>query len=214
MKSQVLQIANKLRRQGYEITLYKRKDRGYLIKSINGRRFTGAKGNQFARSLTGSKLSNKVLQANRRIVEKYIVKPKLPKSFMKEFQKTQRIWRTRSPKVSGKISMKDFRWRIEHKGMEEAIRSLHEHQRYAKGLAYNENINTFISQLENRASHSTSIHKEQTQKIIDWMDKNRNKITEEQMGKAFQLIYKSEKGDMVDFDTGIKQVAQLFGIDI
>ena len=193
MKSQILRVANELRRQGYEISLYKRKDRGYLITKINGQRFTGAKGNMYARSITGTKLSRNVLRANRKLVKQFIVKPKLSKSFMREFRKTQRIWRKEHPNISGKIRLRDYRWKIEHEGIEIARQSLSEKQRYAKGLAYTENINTLQDKL-NSIKGANSIQQEKINKIKDFVKKNGNKITEAQIREVFYALI-SEKGE-------------------
>lgn len=212
-QSSVLKAIKKLKNRGYEITYRKRTDGGYLITKINEKKFTGAKGNRIARSLTNIHISQKQYKTNRLLVETKIKKPKLSKAFMREFHRTQRMWKKLSPKVSGKISLKQYRDKIKFKGLQGARESLFEHQRYAKGLAYNENINTYISNLENKMKHSPSkIAQSKAQQIIDWMNKNRNNITEKQLEKAYNLIYKSEKGNAISFNSGLDNVAKIFGI--
>lgn len=56
-KSSVLKAIKKLENRGYKISFRKRRDGGYLITKINGKRFTGAKGNRLARSLTNIHIS-------------------------------------------------------------------------------------------------------------------------------------------------------------
>ena len=48
----------KLRQQGYKVKYRTRKDGGILITSINGKKFSQAKGNAYARSLLGERLSS------------------------------------------------------------------------------------------------------------------------------------------------------------
>ena len=45
----IKQVITQLKSQGYKVEAYKRKDGGYLIKSINGQKFKGAAGNEMAR---------------------------------------------------------------------------------------------------------------------------------------------------------------------
>ena len=106
-----------LKQQGYRVKYRTRKDGGILIKSINGKKFSGAKGNAYARSLLGQKLSsarsyqlarlntytitgkgkNKVrvyrsgMEA--RVRPSAMKRAKLPEALKKELRKVQQLWR-------------------------------------------------------------------------------------------------------------------------
>ena len=216
-KSTVIRAVNKLRSIGYEISVRKRSDGGYIITKINGQRFTGAKGNRVARSLSGTHLSAKVYKENRRIVKQFIVKPKLSKSFMREFRKTQRIWNKAKPKGGGKISMKTYRWKISNEGMETAMKSLGEHQRYARGLAYTENINTFMGKMDNIKSHlDNPAQKQKIEAIQKYVRRHGGKITEEQMRNVFYALIseKDMNGDPISLDESLDKIMEIFGITI
>ena len=67
----VRELVKALRKEGHKVTYRKRKDGGILIKSIDGQKFKGAKGNLLARQMLGINLSEKrALQSRYATVKK------------------------------------------------------------------------------------------------------------------------------------------------
>jgi predicted RNA-binding protein YlxR (DUF448 family) len=185
MAQSIKDIVALLRGQGYDITVYRRKDGGYLIKEINGIKYEAAKGNIAARNIVGVSLSEKqtaqmsvnipkIIQAN--------VRPALSGRTKYLIRKTQKIWKASPPKVKGKITTKKIRESIEAHGLKEAERLLGEAQRYATGLAYSKTIDYWIKELEDINRNEES---EEIQKVIDYLKANQETITEAQVKRAF-----------------------------
>ena len=144
-----------LRSRGYRVTYKQRKDGGILIKSINGRKFTGAKGNAQARQILGTRLSEaRSYQLHRLNPQKgdnwtrpasQKRKP-LPEALSRELKNVQRLWRKGSGKVlshttiQGTISRGNLRYVYETYGEQEAWLKLRKAKRYAQGYAYEENV--------------------------------------------------------------------------
>lgn len=136
-KSKVLNTINKLQAQGHNVEYRARKDGGYLITKIDNVKYTGAKGNEAGRKLTGDRLSQAQVKQRRSNVKKYIKKPQLNAKIKKELLKVQRLERINKP--NGKTTTKKIRWTIAHKGKAEALNILKRREAYAKGLAH-ENV--------------------------------------------------------------------------
>lgn len=149
----VLQMITELQRKGYKVVAYKRKDGSYVIQSINGVKYVGKSGNAKAREILGQTLSVKRAEQLKRITKPKTV---LPAEAQKELDRLQRAWRksfgARSQK--GVVRKKNVGESIERKGLEETIRLLKSQQRYAKGLAYIENINHLIERINSFSNFS------------------------------------------------------------
>lgn len=143
----------------------------------------------------------------------------MPDDFIKQFRHTYYIWRKHAPKGGGKISMPDFRWKIEHEGIEEAVKSLKEHERYAMGLAYTENITALKDKLDyinerldvkNHPERITIANK--IEYLKEWIERNGATITEDQIKECFMATYKDVKGhafnpnDFRKLEDGIERV--------
>lgn len=137
------EMIEELQKLGYEVESRKRTDGGYIITKINGKKFTGAKGNAYARSLLGTELSKARSEQLSFNVEKYIKDTKKPKEAIdeelnKQLKKVQRTWRKMN--VKARITKKKLRWHLKQGGRKEALDYLEKMQRYGRGYAYEENV--------------------------------------------------------------------------
>lgn len=144
------EMISELKARGYKVKYRKRTDGGYLITKIDGRTFTGAKGNTYARSILGTELSQKRQEQLSYNVDKYIKAQKkkatLDEEMKKELRKVQRKWRKRQ--VKGRITAKKVKEHIATSGREEAKRYLQRQTRYGEGLAYEENVEGLAQYIE------------------------------------------------------------------
>lgn len=149
MARTIRSIVQQLRAAGIKITLYERPDGGILIRSIDGVKFTGAQGNKRAREMLGVELSAaQQTQLSSAMSTRLSRRRALPDYIMKKVRRTQRYWRKYKPEVSkGRITMKKVRYSYMHYGAEETIRRLSAAERYARGLAYDVNIEYFLQRL-------------------------------------------------------------------
>lgn len=139
----VLEIITILREMGYSVEARKRTDGGYIITKINGQKFTGAKGNTYARSIVGAPLSEARREQTQFNVEKYIRNSKKPKDKLSEdmkneLRKVQRKWRKNG--INARITRRKLRWHLKEGGEKEAWDYLQKMSRYGEGLAYEENV--------------------------------------------------------------------------
>ena len=138
----VKDMISKLESLGFSVKARQRKDGGYIITSINGQKFTGAKGNTYARSLLGEELSTARQEQLSFNVKKYIQgakkKATLDDEMKKELRRVQRIWRKR--KVKARITAKKVKEHLAEEGREAAKRYLERQERYGEGYAYEENV--------------------------------------------------------------------------
>ena len=153
----VKQIIDLLKQQGHKVDAYKRKDGGYLIKAIDGAKFSGAKGNEAARAMVNVSLSQRREKQLRSITPKAKTKaakirkapkpPKapLPEDLRKAIRRTQEKLRKEPTKIGGTITTKNIRHIFETQGKEQAMASLQKAQAYAAGIAYAENVQVFFT---------------------------------------------------------------------
>lgn len=143
------QLIKTLKKQGYRVSFSKRKDGGYLIKSIGKQKFTGAKGNIQARAILGVQLSKaREFQLNR--INKSTAKSRTPlsKELQAKIRRVQRIWRKTHDLSKGTVKTSSIRYQLETYGEEEAWNKLEKAERYALGYAYYENINFALDRLK------------------------------------------------------------------
>lgn len=147
------QIIDQLRSSGYQVNAYKRKDGGYLIRSINGAKFTGAKGNEAARQIVGASLSvrkQKQLKAITPSTKKAAkirrqgrlkLEP-IPADITKQIKKVQKMMRENVSALGTRatITTGSIRKIIKEEGEQAARTALQKAQSYAAGIAYDENV--------------------------------------------------------------------------
>ncbi|MBO7731107.1 MAG: hypothetical protein J6S67_01090 [Methanobrevibacter sp.] len=185
--------------EGHTVSYYIRKDGGVLIKSIDGRRFTGASGNIYARTLTGQTLSEKRSAQ----LERITYTGKRAKAYIQDrevkkmLQRVQRKWRKAFPRENGEVpavgrkTAKGVRWSLEHRGKEETIRLLSEAERYASGKAYSKNIEQLAMHIEDYASKTGS---EELLQLAQDIRDNAWMIREDSIKPAYEELYKLNDG--------------------
>ena len=146
------QIIKILQKEGHKVEYSHRKDGGYIIRKIDGQRFSGKTGNAFARRMTGQSLSiARATQLARIRMPKGKKATKLlpiPEDLKKMLRKTQREWRKKHPTIEGTISTRGLRYQIQKYGIEEAKMSLDKAYRYSVGYAYIDNVMFIIERIK------------------------------------------------------------------
>ena len=197
----LIEIVERLQKEGNIVSYRVRSDGGILITSINGKKYSGAEGNTMARTMVGATLSEA------RSIQLKSIKPKKgqsPKSrklptveeeLKKYLHKVQRVWRKNVDKSKGRITLKKLRWNIEHLGIAAAKEKLEQAMRYAQGLAYSKNIEAllgYINELQSKLSLSTDIKALETLK--EEIILNSNRIKEEWISSIYDILYDINHG--------------------
>lgn len=171
-------IEIKFRRRGAK------EGKGVRITSINGVKYEGSSGNIVARGLLGAPVQH---------AKKL---PPLPSEIKKQLSRVQRIFRKKGIKA-GKPTTRNVRYNLEKFGTGEVSRLLSEAERYARGLAYTENLNALITRLEQDKSIADAINDTRSasliQEIINKVKEKQESITEEQLVLILATIYDSEQ---------------------
>ena len=149
----LIDMVEELVSQGHKITFRHRTDGGIIITSIDGKKFSSlTEGNKTARSMVvGGELSMARAEQVKFNVNKYIklkkgehkAKGKIEDVLDKQLKQTQKVWRENNIQA-GKISKKKLRWYIKNKGRDRAMEYLESRERYAKGIAVDENVKFLI----------------------------------------------------------------------
>lgn len=200
-------VINELRSKGYKVEAYKRKDGGYLIKSINGVKYTGAKGNAAARALTGTELSvrkQKQLKSitptaksqaakTRRITKPR--KPPLPEDIKKSIRDIQKLFKKNVSELGDYITIKtkSIRYIMEHEGEAKARETLEKARRYAEGYAYIENVNAVLDRIKALINHSNDKIKPILEEIWNAIDQRKNVFLEDWMNSVLTRLYDYDK---------------------
>lgn len=193
----ISEIVSELRALGHEVKTYHRMDtqgrkRGVIIRSIDGVYYQGSKGNEVARNLVGASLS----QYQQETLEKLNKKPSklapskrrldpIDEAVKKKLRKIQRLYRKKGSEY-GLPTLKKYRYLLKTKGEAEANRLLEQAERYALGLAYEENIEAFVLRLE-QANYKLDGRLNPLIEAIK--SANRNNFTEEKLTKLIQAYY-------------------------
>ena len=146
----VLNLVKQLQLKGYKVTYYKRKDGGILIRSINGQKFTAAKGNVYARQILGVEISQrrksqltKITKARPWYKTHQIETPEDLEKFRKS---VMRKWKKAG--LRGSISKVNLKHMIADRGIEGAKKYLIEMERHTEGKAYYSQVEALISRIE------------------------------------------------------------------
>ena len=191
------EMVKTLELQGHSVSYYVRKDGGILITSIDGQRFTGAKGNIKARTMLGTTLSK---ARSEQLAEATITKKQLkiaPQELKDEWLRVRAIWRKAFPRKKGKknpvgtLPWKRIRWRYEHYGMADALQSLLEAEKYATGIAYTKNVEELAKFIEITGKKKRSVELIQLSKDIR---SNMYLIREEWIKPAYEELYELNHG--------------------
>lgn len=210
----IREIIKVLSSQGHSVSYYVRKDGGVLIKSIDGRRFTGASGNVYARSITGQVISEKRSAQ----LERITYTGKRAKSYIEDrevkrlLQKVQRKWNKafrkngQVPSV-GRKTAKGVKWSLVHRGKEETLRLLKEAERYASGLAYGKNIEQLAMYIQDSAYKYQS---DELLQLAEDIRANAWMIKEDSIKAAYEELYKLNDGmSPQDIANNVRRILQI-----
>lgn len=209
----LINVVNKLISEGYKVSYYVRKDGGIVITRINGNKYKAKAGNIRARELIGESIAEEGRTQRRKASEqsRKIRKARkagktitdVNKKIESKLRRVQRYFRKNKVLGGGKPTKKKIREVIRERGVDEALRALEEAERYAKGLAYNENINDVIIKLK-RYQEITDAN---LNRIIKQIERNRDKITDEIIFRI-QYLMSSYANDEIDEDEFISTLTQ------
>ena len=146
----VRSIISRLTSLGYKVSYYERKDGGVLIRSINGQKFTAAKGNVYARTILGLELTtrrseqlHKITRARSYYKTHTIETPEDLEKFRKS---VMRKWKKAG--LRGSISKYNLKRMIADRGIEGAKEYLIKMEMRAEGKAYDSLVEALISRIE------------------------------------------------------------------
>lgn len=145
-------ILSILQDQKQQVSFYVRKDGGIRITRIGTQTFRGSKGNAFARKMVGASLSEaRARQLNKLKTPKgkgnydKRRREKLDADTLKRIKRLQSWFRRK--KLSGRPTIRNYRYNLKEFGKEEADRLLTQVELYSKGIIYEENVNYLISRV-------------------------------------------------------------------
>lgn len=194
------EIAKVLQSQGVNLNYRQRKDGSIVITRIDGVSYRNKSGNAKARALLGETLSSARIEQLQRIRTpkgKFGHKKAeaLDKELKKELRKVQREFRKRGVK-EGKPTTRNLRWAIKHHGREEAVRRLKQANRYARGIAYPENVIALALRLEADAKKLDGHASDLLTQTAEYLRAHSedDTITEDMIKDALEALYEMEKG--------------------
>ena len=189
-----------LQKEGHVIDYYVRKDGGILIRTIDGKKYTGATGNAVARTMAGANISEARTKQLKFITKtrksKKRKKPLLDK-IQTEFERVKKIWNKRfkakegKPHPAGYFDKSRIQYSIEQYGEEEALRRISEAERYAIGYAYSKNVEQLAFYCKECANLTQS---QELSKLADDILANSYSIREEWILPAYQKLYEINDG--------------------
>ena len=194
-----MEVVTKLQSQGHQIDFYVRKDGGILIRNIDGQRFpSGASGNAVARQMAGSTLSEaRASQLKFATRSRKVKKPSLDDEVRKEFLRVKKKWNKTfkakggKPHPAGYFGWNRIKYALDKYGKEEALRRIHEAEKYTSGIAYEKNVRTLAVFVRNAGSQYQS---QELLKLADDIEENAYTIREEWIAPAYDELYKLNQG--------------------
>ena len=208
----VWEMIQALARQGHEVSFKKRSDGGYLITKIDGIRYVGATGNKIARSLLGTSLEEalkankglaKTLTENIKIVQKKTRLEPIDEEIKKALRKTQRLWRKNNVATeAGMITTKSVRNSIKVYGKKVTLEKLEQAQRYARGIAYTENVKHLRDYI---LDYANELNNDDLRNLANKIWANRDTIMDKCIYPAYKRLYDLDK--VGDDKLAIKQIA-------
>lgn len=192
MISRLLQDIKEARARGAKIKYRKRSDGGYIVTSVNGVKFKGAKGNARVRELVGSNVSEyrqtqleritKNRPSHRRKAKAYTIDDEIRRAQ----NRINRKRRKNKTEGGGYVSKKKIKYNIENYGKEETLRRLQDAERYAEGYAYLDNVNWLINRLKSERDFSD--YPNEWDKIIDHIEAHKLKFKDSTLSEIYNIL--------------------------
>lgn len=217
MAKTINEIVRELQAQGHNVIVYQRTDtqgrkRGMVIRKIDQMTFQGSKGNEYARQLLNVSLPEYLQEqldrlnkpqgkpefALNKLAPSKRKKEALNEEVKKRIRRVQRLYRKKGSEY-GLPTTSKYRWNLKHYGQAEAERLLEQAERYALGLAYDENIQTLINRLKqdnDKIALTLNVQPEQTSlySIIQRIESYpREKFTEDMLKTILNATYRMEQ---------------------
>lgn len=192
----VRSIISRLTSLGYKVSYYQRKDGGVLIRSINGQKFTAAKGNVYARTILGLELStrrseqlHKITRARSYYKTHTIETPEDLEKFRKS---VMRKWKKAG--LRGSISKYNLKRMIADRGIEGAKQYLIEMERHTQGKAYISAVEGLISRIEQDIAAVSGDPDEVSwlEKLKELIEANKEDFKQEWLFAIFNELYNWE----------------------
>ena len=192
------EVVRQLQSQGHSISFYVRSDGGILIRTLDGVRYQGAKGNAVARQLVGINISKaRAEQLKYATRARRVKKPNLDDEIRKEFERVKKKWNKAfkakggKPHPAGYFGWARIKYSIEHYGKEETLRRIREAEKYASGIAYQENVRQLAFYIQDCGLQYSSPELDQLGK--DLLE-NAYSIRDEWIKPAYDELYKLNAG--------------------
>lgn len=212
----MISIVNELISQGHQVDFYIRKDGGILIQRIDGRQFSGAKGNAKAREMVGQSLSEarmkqlKYATATRKAQRKL---PQMDDAVSKEYERVKKLWnkafksKKGMPHPAGYFGKGRIRYSQQVYGTEEALKRIKEAERYATGIAYSKNVAILASFVKNAGIQYQS---DELLSLAKEIEDNASAIREEWIEPAYKALYDLNHGvDAKEVARNVRRILRL-----
>lgn len=207
------QIVHELISKGHTISYYVRKDGGILIREIDGVRYTGAKGNIVARSLSHETLSVKRAKQLSSATKTKKLLREADTSVKEEWRRVKALWEqrfhqgTKARKKVGNLGWRGIHYAMKNYGREEALRRLSEAERYISGVAYSKNVELLIAFI---IDYATKTGSDSLMKLATDIRNNAFAIREEWINPAYEALYKLNAGaNPQDVASNLRKILRL-----
>ena len=195
----VKEVITRLRASGNIVNYRKRSDGGYLITSINGAKYKGAKGNTAARSMIGVSLTKG--QASQRTQ----AFSRSPLQFKKNIRNAIKRAKSEYKKSSyeffstAKPSVESIKANIKYMGTKGALNALENNIRRAQGYAYAGNVEALIQRIQNVDTKGDFAD------IVSMLYSKADVLPDADLVRIYQIFYAHEEGS-ISTATAVSQV--------
>lgn len=179
-------IVKNLNKTGHNITYRVRTDGGIVVTSVDGMKTKIVEGNRIVRNLANTPISQKRFTQTQRNITEKIIKPVINTRISNTLHYAQRLLKNSNVKM--KLTTKRLRENIDLVGEEEAYNHINRIKRYLQGYAYEENVDN----LKNIIKHDFR-KSDLRNKIIDRIEKNKEKFKERDLQEILELQYNRNK---------------------
>lgn len=188
-------IVNKLRVEGHQVTLSRRKDGGVEVTSIDGTKYSRRRGNNRAREMTGTQIRKEVREAKVNAAKEATAerkskrRTKISKEEEKLFKKAQRTWKKKQQ--NGSIRKRKWKKIRETEGKKAAEDYLNNILNKANNLIFEGEREWLVSTL-NRLSGLSEHH---SIAFANAAERAQNAtISQDVFEVLHELLYELEKG--------------------